>query len=188
MFDGWAESLRGVRVHTLDLQAGLVVAEASMENYAAAIAATAGLLEAPVALLGWSMGGLAAMMAAERAEALALVLLEPSAPAEVQGVDPTIRPASGTYDGEAEYGAFPPGMPARPESALARAERKRGISVPSLPARTLVVYGREFAEERGRRLADVYGADTYEAPEASHWDLVRDPSLRPPIADFLTRA
>jgi pimeloyl-ACP methyl ester carboxylesterase len=168
-----------------DLQAGLVVAEASMLNYAAAVAATAGLVARPVALVGWSMGGLAAMIAAERADAAALVLLEASPPAEVQGFRPEIELAAGVYDGEAEYGAFPDGMRARPESALARAERKRGMSVPALPARTLVVYGREFPEERGTRLAEAYGAETLEAPGASHWDLVRDPALRPAIAQFL---
>lgn len=187
VFDGWEESFPELRVHALDLQAGLVVAEASMLNYAAAVAATAGLLEPPLAVCGWSMGGLAAMMAAHIVEPEALVLLEPSAPAGVQGLDPEVRPAPGTYDGEAEYGAFPAGIRARPESALARAERKRGIPVDSLPAPTIVVYGRDFPEERGRALAEVYGLEAVEAPDASHWDLVLDPAIRSSVATLLLR-
>lgn len=187
VFDGWTESFGGLRVHTVDLQAGLVVEQASMLNYAAAVAAAAGLLEPPVAVVGWSMGGLAAMMAAHAVEPAALVLLEPSAPAEVQGFHPEIEPRPGTYDGEIEYGEFPAGVRARADSALARAERKRGISVPMLPWPTLVVYGREFAQERGSWLAEIYRAETYEASGASHWDLVRDRSVREPIRSFLAR-
>jgi hypothetical protein len=48
------------------------------------------------------------------------------------------------------YGSFPSDMRARPESLFARAERKRGISVPSLPCPSLVIYGDEFP--RGARL------------------------------------
>jgi pimeloyl-ACP methyl ester carboxylesterase len=173
-------------VHAPDLQAGLVVAEASMLNYAAAVTAAAGLLEPPVALCGWSMGGLAAMMAAHAVEPAALVLLEPSPPAEVQGVRPDVRAAPGTYDGEAEYGSFPDGMRARPESLLARGERRRGISVPELPWPTLVVYGREFPDERGRRIAESYGAEAVELPRAGHWDLVRGCEARERVRAFLS--
>lgn len=188
VFDGWADSFPGADVDAVDLQAGLVAAEASMLNYAAAAAAAAGLLEPPLGIVGWSMGGLVAMIVAERAAASSLVLLEPSPPAEVQGLHPELEPRPGTFDGEAEYGAFPAGMRARPESVLARSERRRGISVPSLPARTLVVYGREFAEERGRAVAERYGVEALEAQGASHWDLVRDPGIRAEVASFLGRA
>lgn len=184
-FAGWADSFRGLEVRALDLQAGLVVPEASMQNYAAAVAASAGLLPPPLALVGWSMGGLAAMMAARRVGPESIVLLEPSPPAEVQGLHPEVEPHPGTYDGEAEYGPFPDGMRARPESALARAERRRGISVATLAARTLVVHGREFPQERGTKVSEVYGARTLAVPDASHWDLVLDPALRSPIAEFL---
>jgi hypothetical protein len=62
----------------------------------------------------------------------------------------------------------------RPESSLARAERKRGIAVPRLPCPALVVYGEEFADERGRRLAKRYEARELALPGKSHWDLVLD--------------
>lgn len=185
MFDGWAEAFPRLDVEAVDLQAGLAVAHAAMANYAAVVADTARLLPAPRALCGWSMGGLAAMMAAERAEAERLVLLEPSPPGEVQGFHPEVELAEGTFDGEQVYGRFPAGTPSRPESLLARAERRRGISVPSLPCPALVVYGDSFGEERGRALARFYGAEELRIPGAGHWDLVRDPRVRDAIASYL---
>jgi pimeloyl-ACP methyl ester carboxylesterase len=162
------------------------VAEASMSNYAAVAVRAAEWLPAPRAL-GWSMGGLVAVMAASRAEAAALVLLEPSPPAEVQGVDETVSPEPGTFDPEATYGPFPPGIRARPESALARAERKRGISVPSLPCPALVVTGEEFAEERGR-VAEAYGAEQLHLPGLDHWRLVLEPRAREAVRAYLSRS
>ena len=168
--------------------AGLNVAEASMSNYAAVIVRATEWLPRPVGLCGWSSGGLAAMMAARQAEADLLILLESSPPGEVQGFDESVPLRPGTFDPEETYGAFPPGMRARPESSLARAERKRGISVPSLPCPALVVYGDEFAEERGSRLATHYGADELGFPGLDHWGLVRDERVREGIADYLSRS
>lgn len=174
VFDRWpAHFPPALRLETVDLQDGLDPAHASMAQYADAVARAAQRLEHPVVVVAWSMGGLAAMMAADSADAL--VLLEASAPAEVQGVHRDVRPAPGVFDPEAEYGAFPDGVRARPESSLARAERKRGISVPEIACPVLVVYGDEFADERGRRLVERYGARKVALPGKSHWDLVRDP-------------
>ena len=158
-----------------------------MQNYESAVTAAAGLLPRPLAVCGWSMGGLAAMMAAGRVEPDALVLLEPSPPGEVQGLDGTVPLEAGTFDGEDLYGRFPDGIRSRPESTLARAERKRGIPVPSLPARTLVISGRDFAEERGAAIAEFYGIERLAFPDASHFDLVRDPVIREQIANRLGR-
>lgn len=163
MFEGWEGE-------AVDLQAGLNVAAASMLNYEAVVTAHAALRPRPLVLVGWSMGGLVAMMAARRVEPDALVLLEPSPPAEVQGFQPDLPLHEGAYDPEGAYGPFP--VRARPESLLARSERKQGISVPSLSGPTLVVYGDEFAEERGRPVAEFYGAEELHVPAASHWDLV----------------
>jgi hypothetical protein len=44
--------------------------------------------------------------------------------------------------------------------------------VPALGCRTLVVYGDEYAEERGRPVAALYGAEELQLAGASHWDLV----------------
>lgn len=174
VFDRWpAHFPPALRLETVDLQDGLDPAHASMAQYADAVARAAERLEHPIVVVAWSMGGLAAMMAADSADAL--VLLEASAPAEVQGVHRDVRPAPGVFDPEREYGAFPDGVRARPESSLARAERKRGISVPEIACPVLVVYGDEFTDERGRRLVERYGARELALPGKSHWDLVRDP-------------
>ena len=178
VFDGWPDAFPGMDVAAVDLQAGLNLAEASMTNYAAVVARATEWLPRPVAICGWSSGGLAAMMAARQAEADLLVLLEASPPGEVQGFDESVPVEPGTFDPEETYGSFPPGMRARPESSLARAERKRGISVPALPCPAVVVYGDEFAEERGRRLAAYYGAEELAFPGLDHWGLVLDEQVR----------
>jgi hypothetical protein len=125
------------------------------------------------------------MMAAPRVEPSCLVLLEPSPPAEIQGTHPQVDLASGTFDGEATYGAFPADVRSRPDSVLARAERKRGISVARLPGPTLVVSGREFAQERGRLVAETYGCDEVAFPELDHWGLVLDGRVPDAVARHL---
>ena len=186
VFEGWGDSFPGLDLDAVDLQAGLVVERASMSNYAAAVAARAALLPPPVALCGWSMGGLAVMMAAARVEPEFLVLLEPSPPREVQGFQPGARVEEGTFDPQQVYGAFPPDVRARPESALARGERQRGISVPSLAGlSTLVVYGDEFGGPRGRALARFYGTEECYLPGVDHWGLVREPEVRRAVATRL---
>ncbi len=188
VFDGWRGRFGHLDLEALDLQAGLNVAEAAMSNYAAVVVRDAELLPRPLALLGWSMGGLAAMAAARRVEPEALVLLEPSPPSQVQGFDVSVVPAAGTFDPEEVYGPFPPGVRVRAESSLARAERRRGISIAALPPRTLVLYGDEFAEERGRPLARRYGTDELHLPGSSHWDLVLGKEARAAVIDYLTRS
>jgi hypothetical protein len=75
-------------------------------------------------------------------------------------------------------------MPARPESSLARAERKRGISVPSLPCPSLAVYGETFAQDRGRAVARLYGSAELYLSGLDHWQIVLDPQV-PGVAAFL---
>lgn len=101
----------------VDLQAGLNVAEASMLNYEAAVACDAALMPRPLCLVARGMGALAAMMAARRVDPEALVLIEP-------------------WPAEGSSGLEPAGS--RPESELALAECRRGISVPPVAAPTLV--------------------------------------------------
>ena len=156
-----------------------------MANYAAVVARAADALPRPPALCGWSMGGLAAMLAAREAGAERLVVLEPSPPGEVQGFDAAVTPGPGTFDPEEVYGPFPAGMRARPESELARAERKRGVSVPSLPCPTLVVYGDEFTNVRGTAVAGVYSSEGLYMPGLDHWGLVRDPRVPRAVAAWL---
>jgi pimeloyl-ACP methyl ester carboxylesterase len=185
VFDGWAESFDGIEVAACDLQGNVDPAQASMQHYADAVVEAAQSLPRPVALCGWSMGGLVALLAAAEVRAAALVLLEPSPPAEVQGADATVDVEGGLFDPETVYGRFPDGVRARPESARARSERKRGISAPTVECRALVVYGDEFREERGTTVAALYGADERHFPGLRHWDLVRSQEVRDSIARWL---
>lgn len=84
-------------------------------------------------------------------------------------------------------GSGPEGVPARPESAVSRAERKRGISVPSLSCSSVVVYGQEFPEDRGRAIAALYGSETLAFPELTHWGLVLDRRIPEALAAAIAR-
>jgi pimeloyl-ACP methyl ester carboxylesterase len=167
------------------LHEGPDVAHASMHDYADRVVEAAGTLPSPVALCGWSMGGLVAMMAAARVRPNSVILIEPSPPGETQGFAPELELVTGTFDPEEAYGAFPAGVRARPESARACAERKRGISVPTLPCRSLVVYGDAFPDERGRRIARLYGSAERYFSGMDHWALILSHDVRRAISHFL---
>lgn len=185
VYDGWSASFGEVDLIAVDLQAGLDVARASHDDYAGAVVAAATTARQPVALCGWSMGGLVVLQAAAAVRPHSVVLLEASAPAEVQGSHPGTDIEDGSFDPEVVYGPFPDGMQRRAESMRARAERKRGISIPSLPCRSLVVYGDDFPDERGVRLARLYDADELAFPDLDHWGLVLDPRVRTAVAHWL---
>ncbi len=187
IFDGWADAFPGVVVNAIDLHRGRDVGSASMWDYQAAVIEAAELMPTPLAVCGWSMGGLVAMMAASNAGAEALVVLEPSPPAELRGDDHDVPLEHGWYDPEEAYGPFPSGMAPRPDSTLARAERQRGISVPSLPDRSLVIFGWQFSESRGRDLAERFGAEALEFADLDHWQLVLDPRVPTAVNRFLQR-
>ncbi|NYI42592.1 hypothetical protein [Demequina lutea] len=97
-----------------------------------------------------------------------------------------MRLEPGTYDAESTYGPSVPGMRHRPESSLARGERKRGISVPAITCPMLVVGGRDYTAERGRPVAEYYGAQLIEFPELSHFQLVVDPQVRDGVAEWVS--
>jgi pimeloyl-ACP methyl ester carboxylesterase len=186
IFEGWTSAFPGVQVHAVDLHAGLDVSRASHADYAEAVVRAAAELPRPLALCGWSMGGMAVLQAAERVRPDAVVVIEPSPPAEVQGFHPETEVADGTFDPVEVYGRpFPAGLRARPESLRARAERKRGISVPSLPFPSLVIFGDEFRDERGTPVAELYGSEALHFPGLDHWDVVLDARVPRAIARWL---
>lgn len=182
VFDDW-EAPPELSLVPVDLHAGLDVATASMDDYARVLASSCAGLPRPLALCGWSMGGLVVMMAAAEVAPEALVLLEPSPPAEVQGTH-EVADARGVFDAEEVYGRFPKGVRARPESLRARADRKRGISVPPLPERSLVVFGDEFEDERGRAVAAHYGIRGDYFSSYDHWELVIRPEVSHRVVDY----
>jgi pimeloyl-ACP methyl ester carboxylesterase len=175
----------GSTVAAADLQAGLDVARASHDDYADNAARAAAALPRPVSLCGWSMGGLVVLQVSERVGPHSIILLEASPPAEVQGFNLAVRPADGSFDPEQAYGPFPPGMRSRAESSRARAERKRGISVPLVRCPSLVVYGREFRDERGTRIARLYNSQELYFPGLDHWGLVRSARVRALVTRWL---
>jgi pimeloyl-ACP methyl ester carboxylesterase len=173
IYEGWVNDFPTLYVATVDLHEGLDVSRASMDDYAERVVAMAAIAPQPAALCGWSMGGLAVLQAAGRVQPHSVIVLEPSAPAEIAGWDLDVQLTEGTFDPEAVYGPFPGEVPGRPESSLARAERKRGISVPSLPCASLVIYGDEFRDERGVAVARLYGASEHHFSGLDHWDRSR---------------
>lgn len=185
VFDGWKNHFPELKVSAADLLEGLDVGRASMSDYASQVLAASEQLPQPISLCGWSMGGLVALMAAQQASYSHLVLIEASAPGEVQGFDPSITPRAETFDSEIVYGDFPPGVRSRSESQFARDERKRGISIPSIPCPTLVISGRDHPIDRGTDLAGFYGAKLEEFPHLNHWQLLSDQSVKDSIRDFL---
>jgi Alpha/beta hydrolase family len=185
IFDGWAAAFPDIAVSAIDLQEDLDVETASMTAYAAVATTAAQRLDPPVALCGWSMGGLTVLHVAPVVKPHSVILLEPSPPAEVQGLHPETLLTLGAFDPEEVYGPAPPGERCRPESSLALSERKRGISVPTLSCPSLVVYGDTLPPERGPRVAAFYGSEEAYFPGLNHWDLVMDLRVRVAIARFL---
>jgi pimeloyl-ACP methyl ester carboxylesterase len=190
IWDGWEGALGGARVRALDLQSGVRVGEATMDDYADAVVRAARGMRAPRAIVGWSMGGLAAMMAARESGPARLVLLEPTPSAEILGAangDGHGPLPDGTYDPEQAYGAFPADMRARPESARALEQCRRGVSVPELRGDVLVVHGDEHADASGRALAAHYGVRTLHLPGRDHWGIVRDRAAIDAVAAEILR-
>ncbi|HYY43585.1 MAG TPA: alpha/beta hydrolase [Actinomycetota bacterium] len=185
IFEGWEAYFPGLEVKAVDLQAGLAVEDASMEDYAGNVVRACRSLSTPVSLCGWSMGGLVVLMAAADLKPHSVILIEPSPPAEIQGRPEEVTPRPGAFDPQQVYGPFPPGVPSRLESGLARAQRKRGISVPVLGCPSLVVCGRDCRDERGPAVARLYGSDLVELPALDHWGLVLQDEPRQEISSFL---
>jgi pimeloyl-ACP methyl ester carboxylesterase len=185
IYDDWPDAFPNLYVVAVDLHENIDVGRASMDDYAERVVVTARSMPHPVALCGWSMGGLVALQAAGRARAHSVILLDSSTPGEVQGFDFGIPLATGTFDPEVAYGSFPPGVEARPESTRARSERKRGVSVPELLCPSLVIYGDDFRDERGGAIARLYGSEERYFPGDDHWALLSDPRVREAIANFL---
>ena len=185
VFDRWPGAFPGYDVRAPDLQEGLDVAQARMSDYVDRVLVTAA--DRPSVVCGWSMGGLVALMAAQRSRFEAVVVLEPSLPLELSGGDGLRALRSGTYDAESAYGPLPPGTRCRPESLRALDERKRGISVPSVGGPVLVVAGRR-GRPQGRMVARHYNADLLEFSDLGHSDLVVEPAVMAGIASWLARA
>lgn len=185
---------RGWPVYAIDLRGHghsthMDLSRTSMTDYAADVRTLVGQLERRPILVGWSMGGLVAMMVAASGLVAACVGLAPSLPA--RRIDRSVLLRTGEF-GPEEYSITsrdPDEQPAMPdlgregrtialaslgrESRRARDERQRGIVIESLPCPLLIVTGTTDRQWPTERYADLWlPADRLSIEGASHWGLV----------------
>jgi pimeloyl-ACP methyl ester carboxylesterase len=185
--DGWPAHAIDLRGHGASVPFDL--STTSMADYLADVRLLAGQLRERPIVVGWSMGGLVAMMAAGAGLARACVGLAPSIPARV--VDERVALRTGEF-GPEEYGITsrdPDRQPAMPdldreerevalsslgrESRYARDDRQRGVVIASVPCPLLIVTGTLDRQWPRERYADLHlPADQLVAEGASHWGLV----------------
>lgn len=173
-----------------------------MVDYADDVGTLARTLRRPPILIGWSMGGLVAMMAAAMCDAQACVGLAPSTAtrardrsiplrpgvfgAEKYGIidrDPDRQPSMADLDGEERAIALESiGL----ESRMARDERKAGIVIASLPCPVLIVTGTADTQWPRQRYDDLpFVADRVEIRDTSHWGLVLNRRVLPELASVV---
>jgi pimeloyl-ACP methyl ester carboxylesterase len=185
----------GVASYAIDLRGHgksdpIDLSRTSMQDYADDVTALVRQLASPPVLMGWSMGGLAAMMCAESGAARAFIGLAPSTPtlernpakqirkgeygADYYGItdlDPdAVQPSMPDLDGEERAIAL--GSLCR-ESVYARGERAAGVVVRALRCPALIVTGtgdRQWPRSRydGLHLP----VEHLSVDDASHWGLV----------------
>jgi pimeloyl-ACP methyl ester carboxylesterase len=208
--EGWPTYVMYLRGHGMSDPMDL--SRTSMGEYVDDVAQVVGQLRQRPAIVGWSMGGLVAIMAGAAGLASACVGLAPSRP--VQVADPSVSLREGEF-GPEEYGItshvgrdadgvdLDAAMPdldrverviavcsLGKESRYARDERQRGIVVDRLPCPLLIVTGSLDRQWPRARYADLHlTADYLVAEGASHWGLVLNgrvlDTLVPAVSDWL---
>jgi pimeloyl-ACP methyl ester carboxylesterase len=167
----------------------------SMADYVGDVAAAVEKLPGRAVLVGWSMGGLVALMYGAVVPVLGVLALGPSTPGPLLEEPATRPPAPGVFGPEA-YGItdptarVQPTMPdlddeevgialasLGPESAFARQERRGGVWFDPRGATGAVLIGagerdESFPPAACRRVARFLNAGYLEFPGASHWGLV----------------
>jgi pimeloyl-ACP methyl ester carboxylesterase len=185
--EGWASYAIDLRGH--GHSAPLDLSRTSMHDYAADVRALAFQFKRPPVIMGWSMGGLVAMMTAADGVASACVALAPSTPARHRDTHVALR--TGEF-GPEEYGIRdrnPDNQRAMPdldrdervialsslgrESRLARDERQAGIVIESIPCPFLIITGTADTQWPRERYHNLWlKADYLSIEGASHWGLV----------------
>jgi pimeloyl-ACP methyl ester carboxylesterase len=203
-WSSWALDLRGHgRSPCVDL------ARTTMADYADDVGSLVSELARPPVIVGWSMGGLAALMAAARVGAAAFVGLAPSPPARARDTGVLLR--QGTF-GPEEYGIVtgdPDAQPTMPdldgeerrvalaslgeESRCARDDRKAGVVISRLSCPALVVASTGDETFPPVTYADpAVPAESLVVEGASHWGLVLNrrllATLIPAVLDWISRA
>jgi pimeloyl-ACP methyl ester carboxylesterase len=203
---GWASYAVDLRGHGASTPCDL--SRTTMQDYTDDVVSVARTFTQPPIFLGWSMGGLVAMMAAAECGARAVVGLAPSTPAAARNPDKVIQ--HGEF-GPEEYGITPDDadeQPAMPdldreeraialaslgrESRWARGERAAGIVIECMPCALLIVTGtadRQWPRERydGMPLP----SEHLRADGSSHWGLVLNrrtlATLVPRVIEWIER-
>ena len=185
-----------------------------MADYVADVQAVVEKLPRPPVLVGWSMGGLVALMYGAVAPTLGVLALGPSTPGPLLEAPASAPPAAGVFGPEA-YGITDVTAPTQPtmpdldpeevgialaslgpESAFARQERRRGVWFPPRGVTDTICIApgerdETFPPRVCRRVARFLGAEYVELPGASHWGLVLNrralDAARPAITAWLTR-
>ncbi len=192
----WQRELaaRGWPSYAIDLRGHgrsdpLDLSHTSMQDYADDVTSLAMQFRQAPVVIGWSMGGLIALMVAATGVVRACVGLAPSVPA--RQLDPSVPLRTGEFGGE-EYGITSPDPEDQPtmpgldreertvalaslsrESRRARDERQRGIVIETLPCLLLIVTGtQDQAWPRERYNNFWLTADYLGVEGASHWGLV----------------
>jgi pimeloyl-ACP methyl ester carboxylesterase len=184
---GWAAFAVDLRGHGNSTCSNL--AHASMEDYAADVRTLVRQFHRRAVLMGWSLGGLVAMMVAASDPVAACVGLAPSVPAQradtalplrlgefvpeeygIRSMDPENQPEMPDLDREERMVAL---ASLGHESRLARDERKRGIIIHALSCPLLIVTGTQDKQWPRDRYDDLWlAADHLSVEGASHWGLV----------------
>jgi len=203
---GWASYAIDLRGH--GHSAPLDLSRTSMRDYVDDVSSLMSQLGPEPVLMGWSMGGLVAMMAASEGVPSACVALAPSMPSRERDAAAPLRP--GIF-GPEFYGIIsdhPDDQPAMldldreervmalsslgPESQLARDDRKAGIVIESMPCPLLIVTGTgDQLWPRAKYDGLWLPAEHLEIEGASHWGLVLSrhalAAAVPGVLQWLTR-
>jgi pimeloyl-ACP methyl ester carboxylesterase len=201
---GWSSYAIDLRGH--GRSAVIDLSNTSMADYAADVRLLIQQLAVEPVIVGWSLGGLVALMLASEGGVRASVALAPSAPALRH--DATVQVRRGVF-GPEEYGltdqskidrAMPDLIDEERAVALgslggdsryARDERRAGIVIDRVQCPLLIVTGTADREWPLDRYRDLRLPATYlSAGGASHWGLVLNrralATLIPQVLDWLT--
>ena len=205
---GWEAHAMNFRGHYTSDLADL--STVTMRDYADDIGVAVRQLGRPPVVIGWGIGALAAMLYAERAAVLGLVLLAPSPPAAAlprRPSDHELKDVPPVYDARwwgwiTDWDRLHETMPDMGDEALekmqemldgaresgsARRERMRGVNVDTaridVPA-LVIGAGRDdvIHPTEARRTADLLGAGYEYIPSASHFGLVMGEETWPQVA------
>ena len=205
---GWEAHAMNLRGHYTSDLADL--STVTMRDYADDIGVAIRQLGRPPVVIGWGIGALAAMLYAERAPVLGLVLLAPSPPAAALPRRPSgheLKDVPPVYDARwwgwiTDWDRLHETMPDMGDDALekmqemldgaresgsARRERMRGVNVDTdridVPA-LVIAAGRDdvIHPTEARRTADLLGAAYEYIPSASHFGLVMGEETWPQVA------